>query len=121
MLKRIGTLAMVIAFPTVLAATTFDGKWRASIWRSPGGAEIILIDGKGSLTFYGPAKLDNPCLNRPLPAILKSVSDAEVLIGVDGSSVLRGCFTGTLVLQAGTGGTWTSTLPTGLTATWTRE
>ncbi len=81
----------------------------------------VFIDGKGSVTFYGPAKWGNPCLGKPLPAIVKSVSETEVLIEVDGKSVLRGCFTGTLALHPGDDGTWIGTLPTGLTSTWTRE
>lgn len=60
MLKRLRILAIVIALSTALAATTFDGKWRASMSRYEGGMGAVFVDGKGSVTFYGPAKWGNP-------------------------------------------------------------
>lgn len=121
MLKRLRILALVMVVPGALAAKTFDGKWRASLSRYEGGIAADFVDGIGSVTFYGPSKWGNPCLGKALPAFVRSVSDAEVLIEVNGISVLRGCFTGTLTLHSGDGGTWVGTLPNGLTSTWTRE
>ena len=111
--------------PLALGAGMFDGTWRIAF----GGpthretTEVVLVDGKGTWMHYassGTVK-NNFCRNKPLPAVVKSATDTEVLIEIDGKSVLPECFTGTLTLHPTEDGAWSGTLPSGKSMRWTRQ
>lgn len=124
MRKKLWALFIVAALPTARAATPFDGKWTVSFGQwSVSAGEVTLIEGKGSWIIFAPNKaaITNPCFNRHLPAVVKSASDAEVMIDIDGNSVLAGCLTETLILHPGANGTWTGVLGSGMAMTWARE
>ena len=117
-------IPMLAALPLAFAAPGFDGKWGVSFGQSTRmSGEVTISDGTGTWTVYGGggASKNNPCLNKRFPAVVKSVTDAEVTIDIDGNSVLKGCLTETLVLHPGADGAWTGMLGSGLAMTWARE
>ncbi len=124
MRKLFVMIPTLAALSVALAASTFDGKWGVSFGPSARrSGEVVISDGKGTWIVYGGgvASKQNPCLNKRFPAVIKSVADAEVMIDIDGNSVLKDCLTETLVLHPGADGTWTGVLGSGVTMTWARE
>ena len=122
--KPLVAASLLGALSVAFAAGPFDGTWNVSL--SDGAkkqVEVSLSDGKGTWTHFGggAASKNNPCVNKKLPAVVKSATDSEVAIDIDGNSVVKGCLTETVVLHPGAGGTWTGTLASGVTMTWTRE
>ena len=117
-------IALATALQAAHAEPSFDGKWSVqAAQKGRMSIEVALADGKGTWTFFGGAtrSKDDPCVNKRLPAVVQSATDAEVTIAVDGNSVLNGCLTGTLVLHPAADGTWTGVLPGGAPMTWTRQ
>jgi len=107
-----------------IAAGAFDGKWGVSLGgNGTSKVEVLLGDGKGTWTHFGGggASKNNPCLNKKFPAVVKTATESEVTIDIDGGSVVKGCLTETIVLHPGVDGVWTGTLASGTTMTWTRE
>jgi hypothetical protein len=56
-----------------------------------------------------------------MPLTVKSVSDAEVVLELDGASVLKGCFSGFVTLHPGADGTWTGAFEDRPMMVWTRH
>ncbi len=115
--------AVAATVQAALAASPFDGKWTVHVGEAKRtSVEVALSDGKGTWTMYGSGSIsrDNPCMNKRLPVVVKSATDTEVSIDIDGNSVLNGCLTGNLVLHPGADGTWTGVLPGGAAMTWAR-
>ena len=124
MRKLMLMIPMATAFHAALAAPAFDGKWIVHLeGMNKSSVEVTLADGKGAWEMYasGAAAKGDPCVNRALPVALKSATDAEVTIAVDGNSYLKGCLNETLVLHPAADGTWTGVLSTGQAMTWTRH
>ena len=117
-------VSAAVVLPAAFAASPFDGKWSVHIDRMiHGSTEVVLTDGAGTYTTYasGTYAKENPCANKRLPAVVKAASDTEVTIAVDGNSVLKGCYTGNIVLHPAADGSWTGAFADGTAMTWTRK
>jgi hypothetical protein len=124
--KGIFGLSMAATLPLAFAASPVDGKWWVSLGDPyPRAVEVILVDGEGTWKFFNSSKaaILNPCWNRLLPVIVKSVSAIEVEIDIRGDSVLAGCFTRTLSIHRGPEDSWQGPSPweQNMTMVWTRE
>src|SRR5579864_4433361 len=115
MRKAFALIPVLAAASPAIAVSGFDGNWAISFGQLAMygvSGEAAFSDGKGSLRFFGggAASNNNPCLNKRLPAVIKSVTDSEVEIDVDGGKILTGCLTETLILRPGANDSWIGTL-----------
>jgi hypothetical protein len=102
----IAAAILLLAFPAQAQQTaTLLGTWSGT-YKGRGselGVTMIVKETGGTWTFspIGATGQRNPCVGKSLPVVVKSRTDTELVIEIEGARVLQGCLDATVRLRSG--------------------